>query len=391
MTSPTRSPLRHIDGLDAIRAAAALAVVARHTDHTVEKIGPKWGTAIDLAVPVFFVISGYLITRLLIDEHLGTGTVNLRQFYIRRALRIFPVYFLFVAMVDVQSLIGDTKMTAEALWGLHFYATNFMPRADNQNLIGHVWSLCVEEHFYFLWPPVFVVAFRRSRAAATTVASVALAATVLLRTGLFITDDGKVFSDQTYVDFYVTRWTFVAADAILLGVVAALVTHRSAFGERVERYLGSIGAWVVGVVMFTNWAWMSDVVDAPRLARDGGYYLSIAGTTVLLIWMTLNQERLVVRLMEMNPLRTLGLMSYGIYVYHGFFIGTGPYRPLGQTWPPDSQLVGLILTAVAVPVSFYFYERPLNSLRHRWRPMDAVEAREDAPPPRDAQADPAAR
>src|SRR6267378_3170255 len=158
---PTRpSPLlgtladRHLPALDGLRAIAVFTVIVYHFGiHTVPG---------DLGVSAFFVLSGFLITWLLLKEQRATGTVSTRQFYTRRVLRIFPAYYVFLAAsFAVDYARGQQWPPGLRLSGL-FYVVNYYNafHGHNAGSISHAWSLGIEEQFYLLWPMLFLVLLR---------------------------------------------------------------------------------------------------------------------------------------------------------------------------------------------------------------------------------------
>jgi peptidoglycan/LPS O-acetylase OafA/YrhL len=141
-----------IPSLDGVRAISILLVIAGHwtETHTTGVKADIAGAFANLGVRIFFVLSGYLITRLLLEEQATTGEISLRQFYLRRARRILPASLFF--MLTVFIWYHRELRWQHALAAL-LYVTNFDP--GHPWFLGHLWSLSVEEQFYFLWPAVF--------------------------------------------------------------------------------------------------------------------------------------------------------------------------------------------------------------------------------------------
>ena len=158
--------------LDGMRAFAVVAVILYHAD-------PGWAVGGYFGVDVFFVLSGYLITTLLLGEWLGSGGVALRAFWGRRARRLLPALFVMLAVVGAVSvlfpkvlgspgLLGDTLSTVGYVANWHFIAvhTNYFATAANPSPLQHTWTLAIEEQFYLVWPLVLLVlmgALRRRR------------------------------------------------------------------------------------------------------------------------------------------------------------------------------------------------------------------------------------
>ncbi|HET9010483.1 MAG TPA: acyltransferase, partial [Gemmatimonadaceae bacterium] len=164
---------RHFPALDGLRAVAVMIVIVGHHGY------PIAGVPADLGVSAFFVLSGFLITRLLMREHEASGTITLREFYARRTLRIFPAYYTFLLVSFVlDHLRGERWGTALGLSAVT-YTVNYFNAIHHHpsTSIAHAWSLGVEEQFYLLWPLGFLLLARRgSRALVEGVALAALAA-----------------------------------------------------------------------------------------------------------------------------------------------------------------------------------------------------------------------
>ena len=159
-----------INGFDGVRGLSAIAVVLSHL-HVYQWLEDRGllspaitpmltGTT---GVQAFFILSGYLITHLLIGEIDHTGTVSIKKFYIRRTLRIFPLHVLFLALATVIYALDPRVTTMPSLLYAAGYAYNFVPIGIYTPFLGHTWSLAVEEHFYLLWPFLFLTLFVRHR------------------------------------------------------------------------------------------------------------------------------------------------------------------------------------------------------------------------------------
>ena len=147
----------HIPSLDGLRAVAVALVLLGHLSgtHGFVSINLGIGDYAHLGVVVFFVISGFLITRLLLSEQTKKGSVSLKLFYLRRSLRLFPAAYAFIASVSLLWLAGIVHLEARDLWHAVTYTVNYLP--GRSWYLGHLWSLSVEEQFYLLWPCTFVM------------------------------------------------------------------------------------------------------------------------------------------------------------------------------------------------------------------------------------------
>lgn len=345
-----------IKGFDGIRAFAALSVVATHLHlyNALERCGvPNAfiksvnGSA---AVQIFFVLSGFLITFLLIDEFKKKKGISLRNFFIRRALRIFPLYYFMVIATFVVFLVGDHVAGAKAFPFAFAYIYNFIPKQWYAGILGHTWSLAVEGHFYLVWPFVFSAAALNYKKLITILMAFcgfSFLAALTLSSSVWIVEH-----------FFIERWSFTAGVNIAFGCILAMLMFGSPYNELWVRRVGGLAAF-----WFSLFLWFF-----PGFATELNYwivqYLRGAGMAVFIGWLYVNQKSLLVSVLDVLPLRYLGLVSYGIYMYQGFFLGNGPERLMGQTWPL-SPFWGVILLIFTVPISYHFFEKPIIGMKRR--------------------------
>jgi peptidoglycan/LPS O-acetylase OafA/YrhL len=283
---------RKIPQLDGLRGIAILAVLLMHL--TGRPVGGGLG------VDLFFVLSGFLITALLLAERESTGTISLPRFYARRALRILPPLFAALALTIV---ITPTPF-ASTLPAIFFYA-NFvdMPRA-----LGHMWSLSIEEHFYFAWPILITLWPRR----AISVLAILIVVSLALRSLL----PAFGWSQESSI-----AATFCRMDALALGCGAALSMKQP---RRTSEFTMTIA--VLGIILtlaFLNTPWWSAALFPFALLCTA----AIAGI------LTSASSSPMHRLLATPPLRYLGLRSYGIYLYSGGSLLSNPrtLRTLSKT------------------------------------------------------------
>jgi len=369
--------------LDGVRGLAILAVLLLHLrapdlTHPLKGIlGFGW-----IGVHLFFVLSGFLITGILLDTR---GATNYFQsFWARRTLRIFPLYFfaltlLLVVLPRVVQLPAGTLPPARH--GVYFwsYLNNWVPlekEGDLEHILGHFWSLAVEEQFYLLWP--MVVWLLPSRRLARECASACL---LILALRIW-------FYAQGLDEWMIYRNTVLRADALLAGsITAILLRDRRAV------------AWLLprrGRLLASTFA-----AALALLAASGGTHatrplLLVVGPTVfagafaaLLVAAVLgmgSQEPLQ-RLLTWAPLRATGRYAYGLYVWN-WPIAWALYQSY-PGWPVHGAggqalllAVGLAATAVAAGLSYHLLESPLLRLKTRFAarrgPLDA--SRAHAPP-----------
>lgn len=363
-----------IKGYDGVRGLAAVSVVLTHL-HVYKTlvddagVGPGLVWSIDgsAAVQAFFVLSGLIITHLILRERRATGGFGLRDFFIRRALRILPVYYVVVIATALLSLADDRVSNPVSTLFAATFLYNFIPNGFYVTTLGHTWSIAVEEQFYLLWPFLLLaLGFDRRRILAALLAATAgsvLAAQLLLNW------------EWLTARFFVDRWIVVSGINLAFGCMAALLLERidrdPATRAAVLRLSAPLGAAALALVLHAAVLGVTEYWSA--LVRGVGFALAY-------VWIFVRQESAVVEALEAAPLRYLGAVSYGIYMYQGFFLGTGPERAPGQLWPP-SQEIGLIMLVVVVPLSHRFIEKPLLALKTRFafRPTSARFAQPESP------------
>jgi peptidoglycan/LPS O-acetylase OafA/YrhL len=322
------SRLGYHASLDGLRAIAVTLVVCFHL-HV-----PGFGGGF-IGVDIFFVLSGYLITRLLLDEYDATGTLRLRRFYARRALRLLPA--LAVLLAVTAPFVTRAWIVASASYLANWYIA--LHRLGTAPL-SHTWSLAIEEQFYIVWP-VLLLGLLRARLSRDAIARVviALAAISCLEKVL-----GSLDSDiASWVRLY--HGTDTRADALLIGCAAALLgTPR--LPAVAARGLLVAAAGVIGYIAVTGS--LSDL----DLYRHGELTLVAIASAVVVTQLV---ER-PLRILELRPLVALGTISYGVYLWH---------HPIAYL---DIPVVAKAVLGVAAAVaSYYLVERRALRLKRRLR------------------------
>lgn len=355
-----------IKGFDGIRALAVISVVLTHL-HLWVKL-KEHGYLAESVVPLvsgttgvqaFFILSGFLITLLLIREHAAFGRISLKNFIIRRSLRIFPLYILFLLLATIINAVGSHVTTWQSLSYAYFYAYNFVPKEIYTSFLGHTWSLAVEEHFYLVWPLTFLILYSRNRllillSLMTFIMGSVAIHVLLVKSGI----------SQHY---FVHRWSFVAGYNIAAGCLAALIIESGNNADKYKALFSRPVFFLLGILLYAN----SVYIDNNSWLYNNvlNAYLRSAGITFMLIWLYLNQQSIHVKILEYPPLKYIGVISYGIYMYQGFFLATGPHRNPESSWPLD-QSIGIVLLILAAPLSYHYFEKPFLRLKHRFSVID---------------------
>jgi peptidoglycan/LPS O-acetylase OafA/YrhL len=328
--------VRYFGGLDGLRCFSILAVIWHHSPHPRDVTPLTRGF---LGVDLFFVLSGFLITTLLLRERERTGTVSLRGFYARRALRIFPLYYaVLVALVVVVVTLGSGSTTARQFlpvvpWYLT-YTSNWGPY---ESLFAHAWSLATEEQFYLLWPPVlWVLGF----VPAAVLLGVFLLANQLL--------DAGAFGPGT-LDFARRMAPF---SAIALGVALGMALHRPRGFALVWSLLGRRFAALVPLAALLALTFVpGDIGGLPRLAIH-------ASMTALVAAVVVREDHGLRGPLRVPLIVHMGVVSYGMYLLHQpCLVLTGKLlQRAGVDSLPVFFLLGTMFTVLAATASFRWFE-----------------------------------
>jgi len=334
--------------LDALRAFAVACVLYSHyflAGPLAKPVG-AWG------VRLFFVLSGFLITGILLrarDAAPGTGTwPQLRTFYLRRALRIFPAYYAYLALA---ALAGAPDVRRAPVWHALYLSNVHLVRIDDWPAwTSHLWSLSVEEQFYLAWPFVMLLAPRRALGA---VIGLTIAVGPLSRWLLRDVSDVAV-------------WTMPFAMLDSLGVGALLAWARwrghGAWAARALRIAALPMAASTAVLLFFWRAAERDIAHLWQLTLALVFgWLVTRATEGWRGWTS--------RVLAAAPVRYVGRVSYGVYLYHllGQHVVLWSIERSGLPWPSRIVLAGLstLVTLGIASVSWVLLERPLNALKSR--------------------------
>jgi peptidoglycan/LPS O-acetylase OafA/YrhL len=305
VSEPPAQRLAYRPALDGLRGMAVLAVMLYH-------FGMPWLQGGFLGVDLFFVLSGFLITSLLLDEWRRFGTIDLPRFYARRALRLLPALFVLLAVLAVlaETVLPETQRPA--IWrGIGWtlaYAANWQKVFSSEpvGMLGHTWSLSIEEQFYVIWPPLLLVLLWRGVAPRSLLRLALLGAglSAALRCGLLFA--GAASTEALYNGLH-TR-----ADALLIGCAAALLPA-AGLAPRLAwpRWAGQAAG--LGFPMGLCLPFATARLDAPRMYY-AGFVLFACAAAVFVLGLATDQVSGAV--LEWRPLVWLGARSYGVYLWH---------------------------------------------------------------------------
>jgi peptidoglycan/LPS O-acetylase OafA/YrhL len=362
---PPSSRLRwasRLPSLDGWRAVSIILVLGNHCQFSVGF--PKslrsvvtWIFDGNLGVRFFFVISGFLITHLLLQEYNGTGSINLRNFYIRRALRILPVYFVFLFVVFILQFFTSWYQPTITWIGNLTFTTNFFPTSGQTT---HLWSLAVEEQFYLLWPLVLALIGAKGKnrtAFYILVASLIVAPICRL---ISCTHGLPRILHPFFQDF-----SFLCNfDSLAVGCLTAMLLARPDLRIATVLKMLRRESIVVGLGL---------ILTPYILCRSsfGGTFLVSLGNTcqafgfaILLLQSILSPE--LFKPLNWPVIKKLGILSYSIYIWQQLFLCNPQNFGFSRFW--FMSFPGAILTAISVAIlSYYGLEKPLIGLRAYFR------------------------
>jgi peptidoglycan/LPS O-acetylase OafA/YrhL len=342
---------RNIPSLDGMRALSILLVVVAHSSQNLSRcIRIPLGAYLLFAhtgVSVFFVISGFLITSLLLKELDATGTIALKRFYLRRAFRIFPAFYLYLGTIFILTLLGAFRTPLAAFFFAATYTSNYYLGPGGAFVgLQHIWSLCVEEQFYLLWPAGLVLV-GRARAVYLALSLILISPMSRLVTYLVLQPQHRAVVDRMFHS---------SIDTIMFGCLLALLWQN----DRFNRLLGvGLNSWVVAGAMLFLFA-----VDPLLDIRFRGSYSLLLGMTLegisiclIMTHVVSRPEALPGRILNAPILRHVGVISYSLYLWQNIFTGEASrYFPL--------NLVAILACA---ELSYWAVEQPFLRLRDRAR------------------------
>lgn len=363
-TDPSDLSSRRLPSLDGLRGLAILLVVAFHLGFVVHPAGSgparTYVPGGYVGVDVFFVLSGFLITALLLEERHRTGGVSFRGFYSRRAYRLLPALgVLLAAHVAYAAYEGvPVWREVEALISISFYSSNisqalhlYMPAE-----LGQTWSLAVEEQFYLVWPSLLLLllGWRLRKSARTRT----ILPWVFIST-LVLTNVARTLTWRTEGYPAAIMMPYCHADGLAIGCALAFLWKQ---GKLPVRNAGRFGwAALLGLLAFTFF-WPQG--PAGNLVYYGGYTL-LALAAAAIVNAVLVGARGLSGLLSVRPLTAIGRVSYGLYLWHLMILDIVVQH--GSSIDAWSRAgLGLALSAAATAASWYFVERPFLRLKARY-------------------------
>lgn len=351
----------YLPGLDGLRCIAVMAVLLYH-------ISPNQFVGGYIGVDLFFVISGFLITyRNLQNIQNPNKTFTLKNFWLRRARRLIPALVLVIlvcvplgAIIYPDILVGAFRQVAGALtystnWVEIIHGSNYFDQA-NPSLFKNFWSLAVEEQFYIIWPPLLLLLLSRrlkNSQLITIVATIAVVSMILM---------GVLASDSNYTRVY--YGTDTHCFGLALGIILAFIWNKEN-GSLSKEWLCSqkwtVGLAPVGLIGFVAIVFL--VTDTSTFAYPFGLALGSLFSLFLIASVIIRPQSIFTRIMELSPLRWIGVRSYGIYLWHWPMLVFGRIlipTAMGTVENVAVDVLFALISFAASDLSYRFVEEPLR-------------------------------
>ena len=343
--------------LDGLRALSLLLIFVAHLAYLWPSVGKRLLPGSFEAVDLFFILSGFLLTTLLLQERHRTGGFSFRNFYQRRALRLLPGLFFVLACnaLYVELNGGSPRTLLEPYvvivtyvgnWATVFVAPNALTYAWD-----HTWTLAVEEQYYLLFFPLLIVLLRATRSLRKVLVILAAAVPLVWIWRAWVAHNTLA---PHFHSVYVR--TDTRLDALLLGPIAAIALQ---LGLRITPRLVALG-WVGAAYL----VWM---LFSAHLADRWVYQWDFAGVDLawtLVLLAVLGGTGLVTRFFRLRPMVWIGKLSYGLYLWH-LPVFVAVHQHLTGVLPPVQVVVALAITFSGASISYYFVERPFLRLKRR--------------------------
>ncbi|MBM0741873.1 acyltransferase [Phormidium sp. CLA17] len=353
---------RFFHSLDGLRCISILAVMWHHTPGKWQGI-PALARGF-LGVDMFFVLSGFLIATLLLRERDKNGDIALNQFYVRRTLRIFPLYYgvLILFAIGLPLFVPQGKMAHEFFSELPFYLTCTSNWIRPEGMLAVAWSLSTEQQFYAIYPPI--EKFVKNTSIKFALLGSVIVVSQLINFGLLSQLLAAI--GLNYQDPEILQATFTP---ICFGVLLAHVLHRESGFQAMARWLQP--TWTPVVLLALTFL----ACNLPTAHLAGFPRLLIQMLmTMLLASCVIQEKHGLSGLFNFYPVRRTGVISYGIYLLHlpVFTFSAFILKPMGTVSPGTLFLLCLLLTIIVSEISFRFYEQPFLKLKRLFEPKTPI-------------------
>jgi peptidoglycan/LPS O-acetylase OafA/YrhL len=347
-----------IPSLDGLRGIAIAMVLLQHVWHTLPEFLAPVGFFLgngSLGVSVFFLLSGFLIYSLSVREYEKTQGFNWKQFYIRRILRIFPCFYFYIVVVLILAHFGWIAVTDRTIFAAATFTLNYhhlwdpWPVGLNYPVIGHYWTLALEEQFYLLWPLLMLLFVRRHLLG--ILAAFIVIAPAIRVTCYFLTPGSREHIGMMF---------HTAFDSIAAGVLLGELLRRPQMRVKLQRWVTN--RWILGGAI------LYPTIVSPLLGvQFAGAYLITVGKSLDIICIALvvtaavsQPGTLLFRFLNWSPLAYLGVLSYSLYVWNNLFLNAE------TKWMVNLFPINILCVIGMGLFSYYLIERPFLSLKDRF-------------------------
>ena len=333
-----------LPALDGIRAISVIAVIFSHAG-----LAPVGG----LGVITFFVLSGFLITWLLLKEWNKTGTISFSKFYYRRSLRIFPAYYFFILItVSADLLLGNHEIKPAIIPALTYTTNYFNVFYDHPPLsTAHAWSLAIEEQFYLLWPLLFLACLRVSSSKLWIFVFCLISAVIIWRSTAYTV----IGMNVAYVyNSFETRF-----DSLAIGCLLAVVTqyhHCRLFFAKLSDYVFPSFILLAALIYL-------HMYGGSLYRYTIGLSISALFVALLLPQLMLQSSKIYWRWLELPAIRHVGIISYAMYLWHGRCIEL--VHKLGAESAISKTIWGTVVCIIVSSASYFIIEAYFLRLKEK--------------------------
>lgn len=340
----------YFPSMDGLRGLAILNVIIRHI-----ALKRSWAGWIDgsIGVHIFFIISGFLITTLLLKEQVSKGTVSLRKFYIRRVLRIFPVAYLYILTLIILSILFHFTLSTKSILTSIFYLKNFPSWSDWYT--GHFWTLSVEEQFYVVVPIVLISNVNRY---IKLIFIVSIVVPIV-----------NIIAQQNIGGFDSVHWIHVIISVFmtLLGQGTLYILLGSLFSILIFKK-------ILQVEKLKNYYFLSAICFVVAIAihfPNSPIFIPYVSSTVFgilmafVIVLNLYENNLLTSILKNPILVRIGILSYSLYVWQQLFTSQQPWSGLFKY--SDNITLNMVALFLVATCSYYFYERKFLVIKSKFK------------------------
>jgi peptidoglycan/LPS O-acetylase OafA/YrhL len=341
--------LKRIPSLDGFRAISILLVLFHHSGFSA-----GFSTAIynisrkaDVGVTIFLVISGFLITNLLLNEEADFGKIDVKSFYIRRIYRIVPVYLLYILFIFIWRNIEPIMVTNSNLLHALTFTTNF--DSNKGWFLAHFWSLSVEEQFYLFWPATLILCRKNIKTALAILVVYSCIARVIAYTLPAL----ETITLSPFFEF--SGPIFVGAFGGVLFFESPQILHRKVFS--------SSFAQLAALTVFIAFPYFTAHGRLAIISVPFGHLIISLTILFLIFAYILPSDKIVFKVLNNKAIVHIGVLSYSIYIWQQFFF-IGEFRGIWRTFPYN-----ILIIYVVSLISYYLWEKPFlkikNSFHHK--------------------------